>query len=141
MNWGHKITIAIALFMGYILYLVYLTFQQNIDLVADDYYQQEIAYQDVINKSDNYHLLENELSITQTDSNIVISFPHSDTTKLEGSLIWFRPSEAKKDIIFPINSNKLLIPVAKLLKGVYKIKATWTVDTTSYFNEQTHYVQ
>ena len=46
MNWGTGIVISIVAFMSFILYLVYGTFQENIDLVAEDICEllQEFAY-------------------------------------------------------------------------------------------------
>ena len=54
LSWANSIILSFVLFMAFIGYLVHGTFQQNIDLVAEDYYQQEVAFQNVIDKSNNY---------------------------------------------------------------------------------------
>ena len=50
-NWGYKILIVYLAFAGGILYMVYLTTLQNRDLVSENYYEEELAYQKVIDKS------------------------------------------------------------------------------------------
>ena len=53
MNWGKAITIVIALYCIGILFLVYKTTGVNFELVADDYYAKELAYQEQIDKMKN----------------------------------------------------------------------------------------
>ena len=141
MNWGHKIAIAFALFVAYILFLVYKTTQENIDLVAEDYYEQEVAYQEVIDKVKNYNALSEELTIKETATELTFSFPHPKETAITGKLYIFRPSEAKHDITFPIETQQVVISKQLLIKGLYKIKASWSVNNIEYYNEQSHFVQ
>jgi hypothetical protein len=53
MNWGYKIAITFILFGALIIFMVVKSFQQNIDLVTDDYYQEELKYQQQIDKLEN----------------------------------------------------------------------------------------
>ena len=50
-NWGYKILFVYLSFAGGILYLVYRTSLENRDLVSDNYYEEELAYQKVIDQS------------------------------------------------------------------------------------------
>jgi hypothetical protein len=49
MNWGHKIAIVIAAFVIGMLSMVYFASQQTNEMIDDNYYQKELAYQDIIN--------------------------------------------------------------------------------------------
>ena len=54
MNWGKGVTIAFILFVGFIMFMVVGAFRENFDLVSDDYYLEEINYQDKINQKANF---------------------------------------------------------------------------------------
>ena len=44
MNWGKGITIAIVLFMGFIISFVVRAFNRDSDLISDNYYEEGLAY-------------------------------------------------------------------------------------------------
>ena len=50
-NWGYKIVLVYCVFVAGILYLVVQSSRQQMDLVTDDYYAQEIKYQEKIDQS------------------------------------------------------------------------------------------
>ena len=52
-NWGVGIFTFYGLFVVFILALVFRSSQENYDLVTEDYYQQEIRFEEVINKRNN----------------------------------------------------------------------------------------
>ena len=59
MNWGTKIIVALSAFIVGIGFMVYICMKQtDIQLVATDYYEQEIAYQGTIDKENNFKALE-----------------------------------------------------------------------------------
>ena len=58
---GHAITIVFISFTVYILSFVYRSFTNEVDLVAEDYYAQEIAYQDRIDHIANAKHLAGEI--------------------------------------------------------------------------------
>ena len=64
MSWGKGIAIALTVFILFIATLVTIIIRQKVDLVSEDYYTQEINYQqeiDGINAGNN----ELELSFTK----------------------------------------------------------------------------
>lgn len=143
MNWGYKITFAFTAFVLFIGMLVFKSFQQNIDLVAEDYYQQELQYQQQIDKISNTQKLKGSISFSQQDQHLVIQFPHTQQHQLEGSIQLFRPSDARFDISTQLSLNQeqtQRIPTAELLKGHYKIKLDWTDGSKSYYLEESVYI-
>ena len=54
LNWGHYIVIGFIGFVILILFMVFRSYQHNNDLVSEDYYAEEIAFQDVIDKKSNF---------------------------------------------------------------------------------------
>ena len=53
MNWGYRIIIVFVLFIAGILSMVLYVNSKGADLVAEDYYMQEVNYQDIINAKSN----------------------------------------------------------------------------------------
>ena len=60
MNWGNKIILAFTLFVIFLGVLVYRSVNNNVQLVAPDYYEQELTYQHEIDK------LKNEKELKQS---------------------------------------------------------------------------
>lgn len=141
MNWGTGIIISFVLFMSFILYLVYGTFQQNIDLVAEDYYQQEIAYQTVIDESNNYQELVENLKIEAGEHGINFTFPHEKEASIKGEIAFYRPANKVLDQNFAVDSTEVFIEYSTLTQGLYVIKTSWTVDKNNYFKELSFFVQ
>ena len=139
-NWGTGITIAIILFMSLILYFVYLTTQNSIQLVEKDYYPKGLAYQQRIEEIKNARIYEDDFSILETEKEVIIHLPamNPDTSNLQ----IFRPSDKALDIVTEINpdtSNALHFPVEKFRKGKYIIKVFWKENDTGYYLEKNFY--
>ena len=63
MNWGNKIAISFIIFIGIIVTMVVISMKQDISLVSTDYYEQEIAYQDQIDRMERTRGLEKQPEI------------------------------------------------------------------------------
>ena len=64
MNWGYKIVVAFVIFAAFIGTLVGICVNQDISLVAKDYYRQEIAYQEQIDRMANHEALPEKPKVT-----------------------------------------------------------------------------
>ncbi len=136
-NWGTGITIAIILFMSLILYLVYLTTQNPVQLVEKDYYPKGLEYQQRINEIKNARIFESDFRIEQTNDEVVIHLPSvsPDTSNLQ----IFRPSDKALDIVTEIKlnpSNEMRFPVNKFRKGKYIVKVYWKEKGKGYYLEK-----
>lgn len=141
LNWGTAIVIAFIGFMGFILFFVIRMStddQYNHELVVDDYYQQELNYQDEINKVTNAQALSEDLQFKSTAEGLQISFPKDiNEDNLSGKVFLHRPSNKHLDFEMPISlsNHNLLIPDNRLLDGRWNIKVEWEVDGTSYVHK------
>ena len=139
-NWGTGITIAIILFMSLILYFVYLTTQNPIQLVEKDYYPKGLVYQQRIEQIKNARKYESDFYVLETEKEVVIHLPaiNPDT----GNLQIFRPSDKALDIVSEINpdtSGLMHFPSEKFRKGKYIIKVFWKENDTGYYLEKNFY--
>ena len=137
-NWGTGIVIAIALFMGFILFFV-LSVQANHkydnELVVEEYYKQERVLQKKIDKEENAVALTNKVVITNTDKGITITFPNEfDATKIKGKVSLYRPSSQGLDFEIPISLSTpyMLIPKSALAGGRWDITIDWNYNGKGY---------
>jgi hypothetical protein len=139
-NWGNWIAFAYTAFVVLIIFMVYLTFGEKWDLVSEDYYEQEIKYQEKIDQKSRALEAEVKPQISIAGQNLVLSIPlsfESENNTIEGKANFFRPSDADKDFEFTIRSIKESIPLEKFSKGKYLAKIEWTYKGEKYYNEQT----
>jgi len=137
-NWGTGIVIA---FIGFIAFIMYFVVSMNIndkykhDLVTEEYYKEELAFQNDIDKLNNAKTLETDITYNKTEKGLVIEFPkHLDVEKITGKMFLYRPSNKQLDFETSISLSKshLLIPDKRLVDGRWNIKVDWQYNGKSY---------
>lgn len=148
MNWGTKIIIVMSVFVAGIFYMVFTCMRQtDIQLVASDYYEQEIVYQNVIDKENNFQALTSKPTFTDELSlnKFKVDFSMlSNYKKIQGSIKFFRPSDSKLDFMVdvkPGDNGIQWIEKNHLKPGKWVIKLEWNDGTKDYYNEQTMFLQ
>lgn len=137
-NWGTGIVIAFACFITFIMYFVIsmsTNKKYNHDLVIEDYYGEELKFQDDINKEAQSKTLVTDITWLKTDEGIRILFPTNLAfDKIEGKVFLYRPSNKHLDFETPISlsNHNLLIPDKRLLGGRWNLKVDWTYNDKSY---------
>ncbi len=137
-NWPTGIILA---FIGFISFIMYFIITMNVnkkydhDLVIENYYQQELAFQNEMEKETNANTLEENLSWSKTDEGIIIKFPEKlEQTLITGKVFLYRPSNKQFDFETPISlsNHSLLIPKHRLLDGRWNIKVDWEYENNAY---------
>jgi hypothetical protein len=137
-NWGTGIVIA---FIGFISFIMYFVITMNIDnkyqhdLVTEDYYKQELEFQNDIDKETNSRTLVENISWTKTNEGILLEFPKSlKAENITGKVFLYRPSDKQFDFetSFSLSNHNLLIPDKRLLDGRWNIKVYWQYTGKSY---------
>lgn len=140
MNWGNKIVVAFICFAAFIGYMVVRAFQEDFDLVAEDYYAQEINYQQKLNKLSNAAKDELVIEIKQASNYIDLTFPE----RAEGKIHFYHPSKKILDRIFDIElSDNRVQRIAKseLVQGNYQINIAWNTASKEYYQQSSIYIQ
>lgn len=137
-TWGHGVVLALASFIIFILYLIFVfsSGQQNSELVSDNYYEDELAYQTVIDAKNNAAKLSQLPQIEQISQGIKIKFPRdisNQNAKIKFNLyrIDDQRLDVKKEIHLDLD-NTFLIPDKVLVKGGYILKLMWNKDGIDY---------
>ncbi|XMO85574.1 FixH family protein [Algibacter sp. AS12] len=145
-NWGTGIVIAFIAFISFIMYFVInmsVNSKYNHDLVSEDYYTEELQFQDDINKLETAKSLNKNISYKKTNEGLVIQFPDTfDYKNIKGKLFLYRPSNKQLDFetAISLSNSNLLIPDNRLVDGRWNIKIDWQYNGKSYlFKESINY--
>lgn len=139
MNWGKGIAIALALFMGFIIYLGVTLMSQDVDLETEDYYLREMAYDEEIKAIQNANNGE-KIKVKNEDEQIVVVIPSDED--YEDVLIEFnRPNNEKMDKEFKMEGTKtMVISYDMLQKGKYNLAITYLSDGKPCLQKEEIYI-
>ena len=117
--------------------------RQGTDLTAADYYEQEIEYQNQLNRMRHGQDLGDAASIEfdSRDSRICIQLPREHAAQQPQGLIHlYRPSKADLDCAFPLDldlNGQQRIDVVGLPPGLWEFRIRWqTADKEFYVNRK-----
>lgn len=137
-TWGHGIALALACFIGFILYLIFIfpIGKQTSDLVSDNYYQDELEYQKVIDAKKNADQLSQKPFFAQLPYGIRIAFPKETIDagqQVHYELYSINDKEKdKKQNVNLDNNNSFLVPKEMLSTGSYILKVRWKKSDIDY---------
>lgn len=137
MNWGYGLMIFFGTFVLFMISLVVICVRQDhIHLVTQNYYEEEIKYQQQIDKMANASDLDYDVLTYQSDGKTVGLFLPRGA---EGTLHLFRPSDARLDQKFKVEmteTDQMSIDLAHLQPGYWRMKLTWKEGSTEYYLEE-----
>ena len=137
-NWGTGIVLA---FIGFISFIMYFIISMNTndkynhDLVTEDYYKQELEFQNEINKETNAKSLTDNIQWKKTDQGLIIIFPETlKANSITGKVFLYRPSNKQLDFEIPIliSNTYLLVPEKRLVGGHWNITVFWNYNNKDY---------
>ncbi len=137
-NWGTGIFIAMLSFMIFILSFVYKAValdEYQHELVSEDYYKDELHYQEEIDKMINATFLKQDISLRNSNLGVHISFPQDiDESSIKGKIFFQRLSNEKLDFYEDIDltGHEQLISIDKLVSGKWIVKVDWEDGKKEY---------
>nr|MBI1229578.1 nitrogen fixation protein FixH [Cytophagales bacterium] len=137
MNWGNGIVVVFVVFAAIMISMVTICMKKDdLHLVTQNYYQEEIKYQEHIEKVSNASTLAYQaLRFDREQNSVSIKLPKGANAELH----LFRPSDARLDQKLKVNiadENATVVDLSKLKSGYWKLKLTWTSEGKSYYQEQ-----
>lgn len=139
-SWGTGIFISYTAFIVLAILTAVYFMNQDVNLVTDDYYQQEIKYQDQIDKIERTNSLPEKPVIDFDGSGVSLSFSKSLIEKnVTGKIHFYRPSNPKLDFNIPLSLNEngtQFISTKQLTVGFWRLKLNWTMNGIKYYNEK-----
>ncbi len=138
-NWGTGIFLTYSAFVIFMLSLVFMSMQQKIDLVTENYYTKGVAFQSQINEKNNVAALTEKPTIKQLENGTIeLKFPTSEKN-IKGEIAFFRPSDKDLDFTIPIdlqNTSSQII-TQKIQYGLWRVKLSWTQKGKKFYQETT----
>ena len=140
-NWGHGIALFYIIFATVlVIFVVKSTFHDH-SLVVENYYEEDLNYQQHYDKLLNSKKLSKDVLISHDPkaSNIKIQFP-KEHGAVDGVIHFYRPSDKSKDVKMEISLDQNFeqtLPVSELSPGLWKLKVDWNAGGVSFFKEET----
>ncbi|MFC4873670.1 FixH family protein [Negadavirga shengliensis] len=137
MDWGKGIVIVFAVFATIMVTMVTICMKQDdLHLVTANYYEEEIKYQQHIDKVSNTVHLDRETLVFDRDGKVL----HLDLpVGALGELHLFRPSDASLDRKVEVKidgSSSNSLDLKGLKPGYWRVKLSWTAGDKEYFEEK-----
>lgn len=138
--WPLALLGALACFMAGIVFAVTVMVRQDVPLVAEDYYAQELAFQDRI---DRETLLAErggapELQLAGR-SGARLNFPRKGVVNPgEGKITFFRPSNSEMDFQVPVNPDAeglQEIGLDGVAPGLWMVQVEWEEGKDRFYYE------
>jgi len=137
-TWGTGITIAMIAFMIFILSFVYKSIaldEYQHELVSEDYYKDELHYQEEIDKLNNAEKLSQNVVVKNSSQGLHIIFPQDiEESSITGEISFKRLSNQNLDFTesITLSNHEQIIPAKKLVSGKWIIKVDWKSDGKEY---------
>jgi hypothetical protein len=138
-HWGVAIAIVYAGFALIRIITIIISEYNDVDLVAPNYYEREIKYEERIQEVRNAKSLSVPVSVKTENRTVTITFPKQfQNDLLRGNITLFRPSNKRMDTTISLNpdSNSVQsIQLHSLNRGYWKIQLSWEYETKKYYEE------
>ncbi len=136
-NWGYGIATLYLGFVVMMLCLVVMSMGKRVDLVTDQYYEEELKFSDKMEKKKRARALAEQVDWSVSDHEVAIRFPESITGTPSGKISFYCPSNSDNDRSFAITSGEhsMVIPVSQLPAGRYQMQIDWASGGQTYWDE------
>ncbi len=139
LNFGHKIAIVYVSFMLFMLGLLYFSLQMDHELVTDQYYVKELAFQ---GKKDAWHNLQAAdfgVNLRTANKTVIIEFTDLPVgANPVGELVLYKPDKADLDEThaLTLNGNNAMLITPRGDHGRYKVSVRFQLDGKDYYAEK-----
>lgn len=143
-NWGTGIAIFYISFVVAMLSFVFWTTGNNRELVTEDYYAEELAYQSTIDNRQRANDLDGQVTIDAQLGSIDVELPQGMSgMEVTGELFLYRQDDKQKDTRFTFEGNKIEFPFVseRIVKGRWKAKLSWTAEGKDYYFEDNIWIK
>jgi hypothetical protein len=137
-NWGTGIAIFYTLFVVVMVSAVVMSSRMGVDLVQEQYYDADIAYESFRQKRANAEDLDKTPAVSVHHKSQFINIDFDNMwSEVEGTIQLYCPSDDDSDITYKIKleEGQMNLPIGELKKGRWKVLLNWDGDGTSYYTE------
>ena len=136
--------LAYVVFIAGILFLVFKSSSQKVELVTENYYEQELKFQQKIDQAERAQSLSSALKYGVNKNELAIFFPDEmKGVKLNAHVLIYYAADETKDKRYDLATDnaKLLIVLPVSGKGMYELKMDWVAGNISYYSEYKFFIK
>jgi nitrogen fixation protein FixH len=145
--WPLGVTLTLVFFFFGTIGLIVMACMQRVDLVSNNYYEEEIRYQKQIDRVEREQHLESQATAAYDPATrrVTISLPlHPTPGQVQGHIQFYRPSDADVDENYelkPDADGAQIIDASRLEQGLWRVKVSWSASGQDYYFDQKFVVQ
>jgi nitrogen fixation protein FixH len=139
--WPIVIVAYFAVFIAFLVTFIVYASTQRVDLVRRDYYEEEIRFQEQLERVERARQAGISLAVAydQKRDCLTLSLAGAATNSISGRIHLYRPSDARLDQEYPLlldKSGSQSLAMEKLQRGLWKVRVRWTMQGEEYYLEQ-----
>lgn len=139
--WPVGLVLFFIVFTGYIVGFVVFASAQKMDLVREDYYDQEIRFQKQIDRVQRSApvLADADINYDRAGDVVTVRLPSIKQNDIAGTVSFYRPSDAGLDTNFKLGldgAGHQSVSVRSLSAGLWKVRVQWKMSGQEYFYEK-----
>lgn len=140
MNWGKGLAISLVAFAAMMTAFGIASARRTEILVTEDYYAEELRFQERIDAQTRTKALSAPVSIVLADDRVQLQFPAEMGGKaITGNLRLLRPNDARADrevIVAAKSDGSFTSGTIDLWAGRYDASLEWQVDGVTYYTAE-----
>ena len=139
MNWGKWIVVAFILFAAFIGTMITIMMKQDIGLVTKNYYAEDLAFQEQMERKQNTEQLELKPEVTIEQRQVLKVYFPSVSFIESGEVRLVRPSSEKLDQQIKLQASAdsvQLFNLNPLTPGPYRVKLLWKAEGKEFYLEK-----
>ncbi len=142
MNWGKGLALALIAFAAMMAWFMIKASQNPSPLVTEDYYGQELKFQQRIDEAARANALSAPVEMVVQRSSVQLNFPAELAgRRISGLLQLQRPDDPLADRTLPLTTDSARFTVGtELAQGRYNAALQWEADGVKYFTQEKVYV-
>ena len=140
--WPRALIAYFAVFISFIVAFIVFATRQQMELVRPDYYDEEMRFQDQLDRLSRTLPVQQHVAITYEAGakQITVTLPEGQAARpITGWVRLYRPSDARLDRALPLQLSAAGVQhldAGALRPGLWKVRVTWTVEHEEFFFEQ-----
>ena len=139
-HWPLGIFIMFGLFFAGMATVVGIASTHREDLVNQNYYEQELKYQEHIDGAVRAQAAGAKIDYAVADKKILVTLPVAQLAQnVSGTVTFYRANDPKLDREFalePKADGSQTFDAAQLAAGPWQVRAAWTANGLGYFLEE-----
>lgn len=140
--WMWSLITIISMFILFFASFAIWTFQDDVELVYDNYYDKDVVFEQQIRRVERTDALAIKPAVnyfSQREELTLKFSPAMAHLNPIGEVLLFRPADLHKDRLFPldlIGDSLQTIKLPNMDRGLWRVKLSWTSKGLEYFYEQ-----